>query len=183
MEKKNDKRVQRTEKAVFDALCELLLEKKLSKITVSELCKKAGINRNTFYSHYQIPADVLEPIVKKFYDTFNETIVEHSLDEKRMVNYLRFIKENKDLVKPLFSPNCDIDIMSKIQPLGEANAILSIELEHKRLSPQMREYLLCFTLSACSAVASQWIQNGMVESPEEISEFLVNACNYGAFSL
>ncbi len=183
MEQVKDKRVQRTENALLEALNKLLLEKKLSKITVSELCKTAGINRNTFYAHYQIPADVLTPIIEKFYAAFNDIIINHAFDEKRLVKYLRFIKESEDYASMIFSPNCDIDILSKLQPLGITNAMQSIEYEHNRLSPETKEYLLCFTISACSAVLYRWMQKGMKESPEEISEFLVNVCNYGAFSL
>ena len=54
----------------------LLLEKKdYEFVTVTELCQKAGVNRTTFYLHYETMDDLLletiEMVNKKFNDTFN----------------------------------------------------------------------------------------------------------------
>lgn len=42
-----------------EALLSLLQEKELNEIAISELCKTADVNRNTFYRHYSIPLDIL----------------------------------------------------------------------------------------------------------------------------
>ncbi len=55
-----DKRIQRTKSAVFNAVLELMLEKDPNKITVLELCKKADINKSTFYLHYSSINDCLK---------------------------------------------------------------------------------------------------------------------------
>lgn len=47
-----DKRIKRTRLAVFNAVLDLATEKELDKITVVELCDRAGINKSTFYLHY-----------------------------------------------------------------------------------------------------------------------------------
>ena len=44
-----DKRVVKTRSAIFNAIFDLSTEKELDKITVIELCEKAGINKSTFY--------------------------------------------------------------------------------------------------------------------------------------
>ncbi len=59
---KRDKRLLRTKKAIITALMELLTEKELSDITVTELTDRAGINRKTFYLHY----DRIEDIITDF---------------------------------------------------------------------------------------------------------------------
>ena len=47
----------RTEKLIADTFEQLLLEKPISKITVREISERCGVNRNTFYYHFQdIPA-------------------------------------------------------------------------------------------------------------------------------
>ena len=52
-----------TKRAIKDAFAEILGEKPLSKITVKDIVEKCGINRNSFYYHYQdIPA-LIEEIV------------------------------------------------------------------------------------------------------------------------
>ena len=55
-----DKRIQRTKSSVFNAVLELMLEKEPNKITVIELCKKANINKSTFYLHYISIDDCLQ---------------------------------------------------------------------------------------------------------------------------
>ena len=59
MEKKENQRIALTKRLLKESLMQLMSEKNLSKITVSELCETAGINRSTFYNHYGCPADVL----------------------------------------------------------------------------------------------------------------------------
>ena len=52
-----DERYSTAEDAIFDAFFLLLKEKDLEKVTVSDVIKKAGIVRSTFYNHYEnIPA-------------------------------------------------------------------------------------------------------------------------------
>ena len=46
------------------ALLELLEEKELTYITVKELCKRAGVNRSTFYLHYETMGDLLAEAVE-----------------------------------------------------------------------------------------------------------------------
>lgn len=60
-----------------EALICLLNEKDYEYITVKEICKKAGVNRSTFYLHYESIDDLLEEtleyINKKFLDYFEDT--------------------------------------------------------------------------------------------------------------
>lgn len=49
--------------AIKAALVDLLREKSLADITVSELSRVAGISRSTFYQHFGNPADVYDALV------------------------------------------------------------------------------------------------------------------------
>ena len=51
-ENTNDRRIRKTQKAIFNALAELLTEKELEKITVKEVIEKADVSRVTFYNHF-----------------------------------------------------------------------------------------------------------------------------------
>lgn len=57
-----DMKNQKTEKKIRDTFIFLMLEKPIDKITVTEICKKAGLNRCTFYLHYQSVEVLLEII-------------------------------------------------------------------------------------------------------------------------
>ena len=52
---KVDKRIRRTKKILTEALIEILKEKNVMDVTVSELAKKADVTRTTFYQYYRDP--------------------------------------------------------------------------------------------------------------------------------
>lgn len=55
--------ISKNSRTVFKkSLIELLDEKYISEISVTELCNKANMNRSTFYSHYENVIDVLDEI-------------------------------------------------------------------------------------------------------------------------
>ena len=66
-----DKRVLKTRSAIFNAIFDLSTEKDLEKITVIELCEKAGINKSTFYLHYSS----IEDCFKKCFDLFTDRVI------------------------------------------------------------------------------------------------------------
>lgn len=57
-----DIRIKRTKKMLENALFELMKDKPVEKITPTELCRKATVNRNTFYSHYSSVTELYESI-------------------------------------------------------------------------------------------------------------------------
>ncbi len=71
-----DKRIVRTRLAVFNAVFELSTEKDLDKITVVELCDRAGINKSTFYLHYKS----INECFQKCFDFFMSRILEFGKD-------------------------------------------------------------------------------------------------------
>ena len=60
--KKEDRRVRRTKKLLTQALTELMQQKQIKDITVTELTEKADMNRGTFYLYYRDVFDMIEKI-------------------------------------------------------------------------------------------------------------------------
>ena len=52
-----------TEKAIKATFIKLLNEKPLSQITVKDIVKECGINRNSFYYHFQDITTLIEGII------------------------------------------------------------------------------------------------------------------------
>ena len=75
-----DKRIIKTRLAVFNAVFDLATEKELDKITVVELCERAGINKSTFYLHYKS----IEDCYQQCFDYFAGRI----LDLSKGINYI-----------------------------------------------------------------------------------------------
>ncbi len=80
-----DLRVKKTERAIRQALLELLQEKHISKITVRELTQRAEINKTTFYSHYE----TLDHLIDELEDEAIAAILSH-------VEGFRSLLENPD---------------------------------------------------------------------------------------
>ena len=59
MERKVDKRVERTRKAILDAFKAMIIEKDFNDITIKALAERANINRKTFYLHYESMDEIL----------------------------------------------------------------------------------------------------------------------------
>lgn len=64
--RKKDKRSIRTEEKTKKALLSLLDKRRLSDLTVSDVCRDVGMTRATFYQHYGSLADVLDEILDDF---------------------------------------------------------------------------------------------------------------------
>lgn len=88
-----DKRIVRTRLAIFNAVFDLATEKELDKITVVELCDRAGINKSTFYLHYSSINDCFQ----KCFDYFMGRLLEFGRD----LDYSEVANAPEELVKRL----------------------------------------------------------------------------------
>lgn len=86
-----DKRIVRTRVAIFNAVFELATEKQISKITVIELCERAGINKSTFYLHYKS----MDDCIQQCFDFFTNKIIEIG----KGVSYEEFANAPESMVK------------------------------------------------------------------------------------
>ena len=100
---------------LMDQALMLLLEKKdLEYITVKELCKKAGVNRSTFYLHYENMSDLFSETVEmlnnEFYKSFEKENFINAIRNgnpedavfikpEYIVPYLEYVKKNKKILQ------------------------------------------------------------------------------------
>ena len=108
-----DERYSTVEEAIFDAFFLLLKEKELEKINVSDVIKKAGIVRSTFYNHYEnIPALLTAAEDKTIHDIFKMMESFHPQNDHDMCHsyYLaicNYTMKNPFLANLLQSPRGD----------------------------------------------------------------------------
>lgn len=72
-EPRNQRRTM-TKRLLKESLIELLKEKDIRKINITELCRAAGVNRTTFYCHYSNQYDVLKDMENRILLCSNDQI-------------------------------------------------------------------------------------------------------------
>lgn len=108
---KNESKYFYTASLMNQALLELLENKDIEFITITEITQKAGVNRSTFYLHYDNVDDLLEETIeninKEFISSFNinatpELNSKESaflITDNQLIPYLNFCKKNKRILK------------------------------------------------------------------------------------
>ena len=103
-----------TARRMDEALLSLLEEKDFAYITVREICARAGVNRSTFYLHYENTSDLLRETVEMIDERFRASVADATddktggerlaglpreelflLTDRRLLPYLDFIKRNR----------------------------------------------------------------------------------------
>lgn len=115
-----DRRTKRTREALMSAFLDLLKEKPLNAITVTELTDAANVNRATFYTHYQDIFALYEQLQSALCQTCRAMVDAHS-NELVQGNYLgligdiyQFIDENDRVFSILFSDRNDSSFFTSI---------------------------------------------------------------------
>lgn len=179
--KKLDRRVLYTKMFLRESLLALMEEKPIAKITTSELCRHAGINRNTFYRHYDSPEALLETIEEELYQQVKQSI-ERSLRNGSITTLLteicQAIYDNRDLCAVLFSEYGDKDFLRHIIDLAHDRTIAEWRVSGAEDKKEQVEMLYHFSVSGSVAIIQRWIQEGMEKSPQDIALF-IEKVSYG----
>lgn len=96
-----DRRAQFTERVIRQTYLEMLAEMPAGKISVTALCKRADINRSTFYLHYQDCAELLETLGAELAERMCAQIADMFAGDKAM--HLGMVA----MMNPAFLQNAD----------------------------------------------------------------------------
>lgn len=185
---KNESKYFNTAILFDEALIQLLEKKDVDYITVKEICGKAGVNRSTFYLHYESINDLVEEtaeyIDKKFVDYFKENsesftmkIKTASLEELKLVDkkyltpYLNFIKDNKKIYRASFNNPTLMRTSDKYNQLKKY-VIIPI-LDRFDVEKSERNYLINFYINGIMAVIKEWLNEDCKEPISDIEEIII----------
>ena len=174
-----------------EALLYLLEKKDFEYITVKEICKKAGVNRSTFYLHYENTNDLLietnEFLNKKFLGSFKEKGIEKidiqksSKDEsilvtpKYLVPYLEFIKENKKVFRTIYKNPKTFEAektFDKMYTEFFAPALKKFNIEKNK-----EQYIFEFYTKGILAIIVKWINFDCQDDIDFIISLIVDCIN------
>lgn len=158
---------------LHQALLELLQKKPLNKITVSELCKKAGVNRTTFYHYYTAPVEILYEVVEQFSArlSFSETAA--AIDT--ITQFLTLMETNLKLSRLLLQALPGTYLSDRVLSLPPIDTLFAQELTSSgQLSSKAS--VQAFISAGSSRLISDWILRDDRCSAREEAELILSIC-------
>ncbi len=179
---KNESKYFNTAAKMDRAFLELLEKKDFSYITVKEICERAGVNRSTFYLHYETIEDLLSESVEYMNERFSEYMkkggaipsrLEDCTDEELnfitpayLIPYLNYVKNNRCLIGTAMK-NTKALRLDKIYDKMFCGVFSPI-LERHGVPMCDRRYIMEFYIHGLAAIISEWLKNDCKESVEYI---------------
>lgn len=169
-----DLRVRYTRMVIEDSFLKLLQEKPVSKITVTEICQQAHINRGTFYKHYPDVPGLLEAMEGDLFQHIREAFGNDIQDtEQFLVKMLNYTLSEKDKFWALGGDNGDPNLMTKTFRLCYEWSYPLMLRNLPNITESQRHMLLHYITQGCGGILTGWIRDGMQESIEEIAAYML----------
>lgn len=173
-----------------EAFLSLIEKKDFSYITIKEICERAGVNRSTFYLHYESLADLLEEstqyIIDQFvefmpHDTseFLEKMQDRPLEELYLITpeylspYLTYVKKHRRLFLATIQ-------YASVLGMDHAYAQLSKHvfypiLNRYQVPLKEQKYIMSFFIHGIMAIINEWLKEDCKESVDNIVS-LIQTC-------
>ena len=185
---KNQSKYFNTAAKMDEALITLLEKKEFAYITVKEICEAAGVNRSTFYLHYENTSDLLKEatryILERFLSYFHvdeksvvENISSRDLSELNFITpayilpYLTFIKDNGRIFKTAIKELGTMGFEKVYKDMYRH--IFDPILFRFGIPEEERTYMMRFYLSGVTSLVMEWLSRNCRESIDDISRIIV----------
>lgn len=179
----------RSRRMIREAFLELLQEKAFGKITVTDIVKRADLNRSTFYAHYPDVNGVVEEI--------QDEIINQNMELVRQIKYRNILKDPM----PYLNSICDtleenIDMYSRIGHVADVHMYLD---KYRRMiaddimnNPEIPEELrkasffeirIHFFVGGIMNTYQQWAEGKLICTLREISAEIAGLIQKSAVDL
>ena len=186
---KSESKYYNTALLMDQALIELLNKKDFEYITIKEICEKAGVNRTTFYLHYETINDLLSECIdninKHFIKQFNKNTVEFFEKIKNCSNeelilitpeyltpYLNYIKENKVIYQVTVKHAVIMNSVDKFNALNQH--IFKPIFNRFGIDEKTGNYMISYYLSGITAIINEWIKNNCNDEISYIESIIID---------
>lgn len=166
MNTKNNRRRKESIEKIEKGFIELLQTRELKEISVSDLCKKADVNRSTFYANYVDLLELADTIREKLEENLTQLYAEEISQGFNSNDYLRLfrhIRDNQLFYRTYFKLGYDnqYQIMTYDR-----------ELARQHFDGRFIEYHMEFFKNGFTKIVKMWLQRGCEETPEEMFEII-----------
>ena len=170
------RRVKLTKRLIKEALIELLEKKSANKVTVTDICNLAEVNRSTFYAYYEdVPmliAEVQDELIESLPSPEMLPIVFGSLGKffDRMEELFDFVKSNRQIFSVLIAQPDGDDFAERV-----VRAVLARYPRDFFAEDGLEmEYRVLFCLHGFIGIFKQWIMEDFPISSREFAELALS---------
>lgn len=173
---KNNRRTKYTIQAIQAAFFKLLEKHELRKITVTQICKQADINRGTFYLHYESSIDLFKKIEADLIDKVRPILAlrpQEPLEE--WLKRLLFVLKDYGSVSRIILENYRTGTMiNKIFSEVHDQVIQEFKSVYQHSNDAMLEYYFSYFVQGCVGALLDWFNRGFDITVEELTTVLTN---------
>ncbi len=171
-----------------EAFLRLLNQKDFEFITVKDICTEAGVNRSTFYLHYETVVDLLnetmEYINKTFYSYFQdlsfdvERIYAAPLEElylitpEYLIPWLQFTMDHRRLFSTFIKRSKTLRVIESYERIFKD--VLSPILSRFHVQKGDHAYILLFYVEGISGMVKEWIRNDCSLPVQEVARLIMS---------
>ena len=174
-DQRQDRRSQRTQQALMDAIIALLAVKSYDEISINDIIDRANVGRSTFYAHYQAKDDLLKSGFERVLDmliqhiSFGETELGLHLDT---APFFRHAQGHYEIYRTLVWGS-GFDVLTK-----EGHAALSAKFQESftlllsgRPEPSIPLAVMSYSMAGTLLILLKWwLDHKMPYSPEYMDE-------------
>ena len=186
---KNESKYFNTSVKMDEALLSILEKKDFEYITIKEICDAAGVNRSTFYLHYENTYDLLQEATKyildkhfAYYSSDTKGITERFVNSELrdlvfitseyLTPYLTFIKDNQRIFKVSIKQFNSLNMGDVYVRLFEH--IFNPILERFHVPEKERSYMMKFYLTGVYAIVMEWLEKNCSDDIETVIKVITD---------
>lgn len=173
---KEDRRIQKTRKALQGALLELMVEKGYDAVTVQDVIDRANVGRSTFYAHFQDKEDLFmkgfEMLEEQIESKLNGTPLAHASPWDLSLMLFEHVQGQHQLYKALVGNQAGNAAMKQVQKSMTAlvGEHLSQNLPARKGGLITPELLAHFVVSTFLSLMTWWLDTKSPKTPGEMNE-------------
>jgi probable dihydroxyacetone kinase regulator len=159
-----------TKDALASALRQMMKVKPIDRITVKDIVEICGVNRQTFYYHFDDVDDLLEWVFEDDAERVLPKEVVYDRWLKDVMTFMDYLETNSSFTLNVYNSNSRLYMLrylkSKMKACIESFAI--IVSEDRNINRQDFEFVTEFYAACAIGFISQWLDSGM-QLPRELT--------------
>jgi len=177
-----DRRVKYSKKVIKDTFLNLLEEKDISAISVTEICRIADINRGTFYRYYVDVYDLLKNIEQEFIEEVKASPSIEFMGDHSVYSFTKGILEvfynNKKLIHLLFNTDRNIYFINDVLEICYNKCL--VDWNDEENDYQELENAVVFIFNGALGVINYWVKNDFNIPIDELAKYIEDCTLNGA---